>query len=1131
MVFRIGLTLALLFTCVSMYAQVQPVGTVDGTVSDGSGAMLASVKVTLRNVDTGLSRDAQTNEMGYYFFPLVNPGRYEASVEKAGFKRGVQEVTVRTGIRATADFALQLGAVTDSVQVTAESPLLETSTAAVSRNITHKTVTEMPLLARNVLMLVNLAPGITNNAPTSNTTGLIDIDSVSYTSASGANNRTNEFLMDGIPNNVSDRVAYIPSVDDVEEFTVSTNALDAEYGHGGGMYVNVVTKGGTNSLHGNLYNFFRNDKLNANSFFSNAAGAKRPVFRFNQYGLTAGGPIVKNKTFWFFNFEGLRQRTPRQYRFTVPTALQRTGDFSQTFNAAGVPFQIADPSTTTTAGARTLFPGNRIPANRLNAVARNVISRYPAANLPGDTNTGANNYFSEVPAPYDGENYSVRIDQNVKNHRIFGRWSTNQGFPGTPTPWDIGEGGVGALEGNNRAQTSIGLSDVMTLSPTLVITAQGGFTRWTQEGTHPKFDQTTLGIPASLVSQMQQDIFPRFNLGADAYYIGSSEGRWYEHTNTFSLNIGVSKNWRGHNMKFGYQSQVKQNNSVGANRPGGEYNFDRAFTQPSALTPGNNLGNSIASFLLGTPASGLLNLRATTAPQAPFYGWYFQDDYKLTSKLSLNLGLRYDLMLGVTERYDQSNLGFDLKVSNPIEAAAKTAYAANPIPELSPSAFTVRGGLFFATKDNRRNVVADKTNWQPRIGLAYRILPKTVIRTGFGIFYSGWWQPFVNTTGFAAQTDMVTTLDGGFTPADTLGNPFPNGFVKPTGASLGLTTLLGQVLNPYDYERKNIRNDRWSFGVQHEVMRNLQFEINYVGQRAPNLITSSSSADANKVISAGWNGSGGTFDQKYYNLGTRLNARTPNPFLGLIPAPSALAGATITVAQLLNPYPSFGSLTLNRSSGGKSNYHSLQMSGTQRLTAGAVVQFAYTFSKQIETMRFIEPSDPAPAKMIGQFDNPHRVSAGIIYEIPIGKIQNSVMKKVVGGWQWSAMYIYQTGAAVALPAALATGVDPKLEDPTITKWFNGGSMAVLPAFTARRIPYFWTGLRVPAINNWDMGFNNNTYVYKEKVKLQFRAEMINTFNRVWFGGLNTTITAAQYTQLTSQANTPRNIQLGLKLSF
>jgi hypothetical protein len=238
---------------------------------------------------------------------------------------------------------------------------------------------------------------------------------------------------------------------------------------------------------------------------------------------------------------------------------------------------------------------------------------------------------------------------------------------------------------------------------------------------------------------------------------------------------------------------------------------------------------------------------------------------------------------------------------------------------------------------------------------------------------------------------------------------------------------------------------------------------------------------------------------------------------------------------LLNPYPAFGNINMNRTTGGKSYYHSLQLSGTQRFASGATIQFAYTFSKQIEQLRYIEPSDPAPSKMIGQFDNPHRFSAGIIYDLPFGKggvgTKSAALNKLIGGWQWNAMYIYQTGAAVALPSALATGISPKLDDATIDRWFNGASMAVLPPFTARRIPFFWSDLRNPAINNWDMGFLKNTYLYQERVKLQFRLEMINAFNRVWFGGLVTDVTSPTYTQLTGQANQPRNIQLGLKLSF
>ena len=635
---------------------------------------------------------------------------------------------------------------------------------------------------------------------------------------------------------------------------------------------------------------------------------------------------------------------------------------------------------------------------------------------------------------------------------------------------------------------------------------------------------------------MQQHSFPNFQ-NSDMYYIGASEGQWWEHTNTFSYNVGVTKMKGNHNIKFGFQGQVKQNNSIPANRPTGNYNFSRAFTQPNAFVTGTNLGNGIASFLLGNPASGFITTNGATTPQSPYYGWYFQDDFRVTPKLTLNLGFRYDLMLGITERYNHNALGLDFSAASPIEAAAKAAYAANPIPELSPANFNVKSGMVYATPDNRRNVVADTKNFQPRIGLAYRILPRTVLRTGFGIFYSEWWQPFVNSTGYTVQTDMVPTLDGGLTPADTLSNPFPNGLTPATGSSKGLSTLLGQSLSVYDYHRKNIRNDRWSFGFQHELTSGFQIEVNYVGQRGSNLILSTNSDDSPRVFSGtGGNGTGGTYLQQYYSLGARLNAKIPNPFKGLIPQPSPLAGDTITVSQLLMPYPQFGALTFTRTSGGTSHYHSLQIGANKRLSHGLSAQLAYTFSKQMENMRFVEQSDPTTTQMIGQGDNPHRVATAIIYELPFGEgksMKSSIraVDKIIGGWQWSALYIYQTGAAVALPAALATGTSPSVDNPSITHWFNGASMAVMPSFTKRTIPFYWGGLRVPAMNNWDMAILKNTMVYKERVKLQFRLEMINAFNRVWFGGLDTGVTSSTYTQLTGQANYPRNIQLGLKATF
>jgi hypothetical protein len=1164
-----------LFLCLLMglssllSAQVLPVGSVDGTVKDPTGSAMPGVNITLKNVDTGVSSSTTTNDTGYYFFRLVNPGAYEVSAEKTGFKRGTQQIPVRTGIRSTADFSLEIGRVTESVSVTAQAPLLETSTSAISRNIQERTIQDIPLLDRNVLMLIQLAPGITSNSPTNTTNGLIDIDNTSYTSAAGANARENEFLLDGIPNNVSDRVCYIPTLDDVQEFTVQTNALDAEYSHGGGMYVNMTTKGGTNDIHINAWEFVRNNIFNANSFFSNRAHQPTPAFHFNQFGLTAGGPVIKNKMFWFFSAEYLRQRTPITYNFTTPTAKQRQGDFSQSFNSSGTLMVIADPLTTCGTGTnapcavdannkpiytRTQFTGNAIPSGRINAVAAAVISRYPLPTSAGINLAGANNYFAQVPQLYDGSNYTARVDENINRHRVFARWSHDYGFPGNPTPWNIGAGGVGFLEGNSRRQNSIGLSDAIVISPTMVITAQGGYTRWTQIGVHDVFDPATLGFPSALVNQMQQHEFPQFQ-NSDMYYIGASEGQWYEHTNTYSWNFGVTWTKGSHNLKFGMQNQVKQNNSVPANNPTGQYFFDRGFTQPNAFVTGSALGNGIASFLLGGPSgtsTSHVDLRTATTPQAPFYGWYIQDDYKLTSKLTLNLGFRYDLLFGVTERHNINTLGFDPTLTSPIAAAAKTAYAANPIPELPVSSFAVNGGLFFATPQSRSNTLVDKSNVGPRIGLAYRLPRNTVLRTGFGIFYSEWWQPFVNATGFSASTNMIASLDGGLTPANSLSNPFPNGLIPPTGSSLGAATLLGTSLNVYDYWRHNLRNERWSFGFQHQFSNDFQVELNYVGGKAYHLMLSTSNAggagaagDSGRIINAGWNGTGGTFNQSYYSLGSRLNAKVTNPFVGLIPVASPLGQSTITVAQMLMPFPEFQSISINRDSGGTpqynsqggtSYYNSLQLSASKRMSQGLTGQLAFTWSREMETLRYIEPSDPAPSKMVGQFDNPIRVSIGAIYELPMGpgKAFHSdiaAVNKLIGGWQWSGMYIYQSGYPLGLPAVIPSGINPTISNRSVANFFNGAAFTVMPAFTARRLPIFWGSMRSPTINNMDMGIIKNTLLYKERLKLQFRCELINAFNRVWFGAPDMGPASATYTQLTSQANAPRNIQFGLKLIF
>ena len=1109
----------------SLGAQVLPVGTVDGIITDPSGASLPNARVIVTNRDTGQARTAITNQEGYFNVQLLPPGNYSVAVEKQGFKRGVQDIQVFTGRGTTAGLRLELGQVTDSVQVTGQAPLLETSSASVNRSIINKQVQDLPLAGRNPLKLMSLVAGVTTNS--NNNSSLEDISGSSYVSVNGANRRLNEFLIDGIPNNVSDRANYLPPADVVEEFTVQTNALDAEYGHGGGAFVNMTSKSGTNQFHGQLYEFLQNDKLNANSFFNNRAGRPRAPFRYNQFGAAVGGPLVPNRVFWFFNWEGIRERRPSTTFYTTPTDLQRQGDFSQTTDQDRRTMAIHDPFTTRMEGGtliRDPFPGNRIPANRINSVSRNIIQRYPQANDPGVPGSGANNLIVNLAAPFDSDAYSGRVDTHVKSHQIFGRFSINTSFRGQPTPYDIG-----GLEGNNRVQTSIGAGDTWTISPTTLVTIRAGVSRWTQEGFHPQFDVSSLGFPSSLVSQMQEQIYPQITHATDLGPIGASEGNWFEHTNTYSFQTGVYRTTGRHNLKFGYQMQVKQNNSQSPQRPSGQYNFSRAFTQgPDPNRVGTNSGNSIASMLLGPPASGLLSLRASGATQSPYHSFYIQDDFKITPKLTLNLGLRYELTLGTTERYDRHTIGPDLTTPSPIEPQAKANYARNPIPEIAPADFRVVGGLLFATPDNRRNAVADRDNWAPRVGLAYRLLPRTVLRAGVGVFYSYWWNPFVSQTGFAADTTMVATRDGGRTPADLLSNPFPQGLVRPIGASLGLNTLLGQGIGGQYRGREAIRNTRWSFGFQQEIGRDMTVEVNYVGQRGADMPLSSGLGDDSRELNA--------LPLQYYSLGARLQDPVPNPFAGLINI-GAHSSPTIARRQLLLPYPQFTSVNLQRQTDGASDYHSLQISSMRRFSAGLMAQFTYTWSKLIEELRFIDPANPSPSRMIGEFDNPHRVTFAGIWELPFGRGRrfgsgSGVADKVIGGWQLNATYIYQTGAAVPLgTAALATGVSPGIEGRTIDNWFNRQSLALLPAFTPRTLPYYWAGLRQHNMNNWDVSFLKNTTLWRERLRLQFRCELINAFNRTWFANPDVNPGSGNYARVAGQANQPRIIQMGLKLQF
>ncbi|MFN0170429.1 MAG: TonB-dependent receptor domain-containing protein, partial [Bryobacteraceae bacterium] len=848
-------SLLLLVALGTAAGQIIPVGSVDGTIFDPTQAVVPAVKISLTSLDTGLKRNTESDNQGHYFLPQLPPGRYRIEAEKAGFQKSSIEVMVETGKKIALDVNLTVGTSTETIQVRSEAPLIEAGSASLGSLVNNRQVMDLPLSGRNPLRLAFLSPGITTTS-TPGSSGVTDISATSYISTAGANIRQNEFYIDGVPNTIQDRVLYIPTADAVQEFRIETNPLDAEYGHGGGFYANLTTKSGTNEIHGTLFEFLRNQKLNANNFFNNRNNVKKAPFRYNQFGGTAGGPIVRDKTFWFGMYEGVRQRTGISRITTVPTEEQKAGDFSATYPNPGQLVNIFDPYSTRqdpsnpNAFIRDAVPGNRIPAARMDTFARNMAQRWPKANLPGIAQSGVNNFAFVASGQLTTNAYVARIDHALTSkHRLFGRFSATKTLAINPWVVDLGSvGGVGPTGGNNRVQTSIGLGDTFAISPRTLLTVRAGFARWTQEGLTPIYDLSQLGWPSSLIQSFQERIFP--TIAVSGYEGAGNEGNWFEHTNTFSFEATVNQVRSRHNLKYGLQLQPKRNNYQLAQRPSGSFAFSQAFTAgPSPTARGATIGQSFASFLMGAADSGFASIRAAYSFQGNYYGTFIQDDIKITPKLTLNLGLRYELQPNVTERYNRSVRGFDRYATNPVEAAAKANYARNPVLELPVDQFRVPGGMIFATPENRGNGgLVEKTMFAPRIGLAYRLNDKTVLRSGFGMFRSFWWQVSSTTEGTGAETTttMVNSRDG-ITPADRLSSPFPQGLVQPT-TNAGLVTLVGSSISPFYFEKRFPYNKRWNFGIQREFLRDFGVDISYVGNTGLRVPMGSGGAEQNRQI-------------------------------------------------------------------------------------------------------------------------------------------------------------------------------------------------------------------------------------------------------------------------------------------
>jgi hypothetical protein len=1174
-------------------------GTLTGHVADPSGNGVPNAKVTAKNLATNEEQSQNTNELGDFTMPLLPPGNYSVRVEATGFRAAQRDrVELHTGDKLAVNFSLDIGQVQDTVTVTGDAPMLETATATRGGVVENMRVTELPLNGRNPFALTNLSTGVIFAGNPQFTRPFDNGDNVNF-SINGGLRQTNAWLLDGVPDDsITDtdaqrtrgaqNIAYIPTVDATQEFKIVTNFYDAQYGRTGGGVINVATKTGTNQFHGTAYEFMRRYQFDANSIQNNANNRPRfgvdPITKENlgghkldQYGTQITGPVWipklyrgKDKTFFSFGFENYIESTPSPQLTSVPSLAERGGDFS------ALPVTIYDPLTTkvnpnfdTTKASsasnpqyiRDAFAGNIIPSSRFNTVGKNIINAYPAPNVGGPTAV-SNNFIASPNLSEDHfRNYIARVDHSIgQNERLFFRYAHNR-----RNQIDNGANGYTGL-GKDAQDPLVRLNDnavadsTTVLSSNMLLDVRLGYTRFIQAAyrtTVSGFDATSIGFPSSFNAARLNALPPRIDMDATYPSWGTRQPS-QNTTNLISLEPSLSWVKGRHSLRFGADLRDYRPNAFGGSFlwSSGDFGFSKNFTQRLPEFSDSTSGTAMAALLLGYPNSGILQLSPYLAYHWNYAGLYIQDDIKLSTKLTVNLGLRYDIEGSPTERYNQMNRGFALTSGSPLAGAVKNANATD-----CPSCANLNGGLLFAGVNGqpRKAFNTEHDHFQPRIGVAYALTTRTVLRGGFGMFYLPE-SAYGGSLGYAADTNLAATIGGGanaFTPATTLSNPFPNGIVQPTGASLGLNTALGSNVIFANPNRQIPHVFQYSLGVQHQLPWNVAVDASYVGSRSYNINTGDNQSGGARNL----NVLSKTQLQAAQANPSFLTQSVANPFAGLIPNNPTLNAANIARSQLLLPYPQFGQVLMAQESVGKLWYDSLQVNATKRYSTSLVASLAYTWSKNLDATAFLNSQDPNPTKALSPADRTHRVVLSGVAQLPFGRGRHfahnagRAAEMIVGGWEYNFIGTLQSGTPMNYPGNVNLIGDPTLSGANFYRYFNtcvqqlngtsvqpnatrsGFESCSNPAWairgpnTLQTIPFRSNVLRNPWRPQWDMSLNKR-FNFTETLYAQFRFEVFNVLNTPILGGPNTNPTDVNFGFVAAnQGNFPRQMQLGFKFSW
>lgn len=1152
--------------------------TVNGQVVDSSQGALPGATVTVKNQDTNEVATAVTNRDGNYTIPFLRPGVYTLTAEMSGFQTYTRkDMRLEVGQTATINAQLGVAGVSEQVTVAAESPLLETSNANRGTVIDSHRIAELPLQSRSPIALIPLVAGVNYNAQAIYLRPFDNGALADFTMNGGAN-RNNEFLLDGVPNNANingNNIAYVPPAEALAEFKVATNSYDAQYGRTAGGVINMSLKSGTNSLHGVGYEFYRRKWLDANSFLLNAANKPKVDHYLDQYGFSVDGPVIipglyngKNKTFFLFNGEKYREGTPAPQFSTVPTEAMRRGDFSDYRDTAGNLITIYDPATGRNENGtwvRDPFPNNQIQQQRFDPAALKILQYYPLPNYrdPAVAAWQNNLAYTEHFNKDVFWNWVGKVDHNFgANDRVFGRWGKNQRNEiRNTTAIRSGPAQNGQLP-LIRTNNAIVGDWVHVFGAGSVLNVRGGYSEFLELSRSDEglgFDAASLGFPASLASQLPAKLFPVITMND---YVQLSRGGNKNTSKIYSFQPNVSITRGKHNVRSGLD--VRQT-TVEARTIGSaamQIGFDRTFTQRDFSRGDALSGSSFASFLLGAPASGFIDNNVL-----PNYLWSFvapwvQDDWKISSKLTVNGGFRWDFNAPLKEKDNRLNYIFDPTIVNPVSGAAGRQ---------------VMGGLTFVGVNGAPDspYKYDKNNFQFRGGFAYQLADKTVLRGGYGRY-------FLNPTdqgqsqGFSLQTTLIPSNDANRTPLYNLGNPFPSGVLQPPGNSLGALTFLGRDITFNNPNFVIPYVDQFSVGVQHELPWHIVAEVSYAGSRSRNQETQFRGInEPSRALQ----------DQCDVTQGGSraiCDAQLTNPFFGVagFQGTSRFTSATLSRFELSRPYPQFTNIIQTTRNDGKIDYDSLQFVGNKRWARGFTVNATYTWVPRFDVTGSTQGTLPNPSgNALNAFiDNAtqqlnkspyfthrkHRITASGVWEFPFAQNSTGLKRALLKGWSVAPMFVYQSGQPWLLPSNTELVGDPSVKVQKTGQFIYGAQPCVgqrnnttgqyqllaysvaygctqpffliREPFQARKTMFWDDRLRRPGYAELDMNFAKTTQI-TERVRFQLRLEAFNVFNSPMYDerDYNRDTNSADFGRInrntTGQSNFQRFIQLGFRLIF